>query len=583
MCFTKQYVLQLISFCVLFFCVACGEVHYYDFVVKEANFTRLCSTKSLLVVNDSFPGPTLHVRKGDTAYVNVHNQGNYGITIHWHGVLQPGNSWFDGPEYVTQCPIEPGTNFTYQVLFTTEEGSLWWHAHSDWTRAGVHGAIVISPADGTDYPYPTPDGEEILVIGSWYKGEVNQIVSENLISGADLPISDSYVINGQPGDFCNCSKEGTYRWMVEPNRTYLVHLINAAMNAEHFFTISGHNFTVVGTDGTYLKPIETDYLVIGAGQTMDILLTTNQPQGQYYIAIRQFYTVKLIYNYDKTNVTAILQYTGSDIEVPGGTPTFPTSLPVYADFRAAAEFESQKRSLASEVHPVDIPMNISTSMFVVIGLGQIVCPKHDCGGLNGNKLTSSMNNISFINPSTDVLLAYYKNISEIYSLDFPNKPPSYFDFTNDATPNSSNVSIPLNATKVKVLDYNEEVEIIFQGSNVLDVTEIHPMHLHGHTFYVVGSGHGNFDPELHPKTYNLIDPPEQSTVSVPKAGWATVRFRARNPGVWLWHCHFDRHLSWGMDSVFIVKNGGTPETSLRPPPEYLPPCKVPHKKSFHAF
>lgn len=43
-------------------------------------------------------------------------------------------------------------------------------------------------------------------------------------------------------------------------------------------------------------------------------------------------------------------------------------------------------------------------------------------------------------------------------------------------------------------------------------------------------------------------------------------------GVWLWHCHFDRHLSWGMDTVFIVKNGGTDETSLRPPPPGMPAC-----------
>ena len=46
-------------------------------------------------------------------------------------------------------------------------------------------------------------------------------------------------------------------------------------------------------------------------------------------------------------------------------------------------------------------------------------------------------------------------------------------------------------------------------------------------------------------------------------------------GVWLWHCHFDKHFTWGMATVFIVKNGKTPETSLLPPPAYMPPCTVP--------
>ncbi|CAL5332897.1 unnamed protein product [Camellia sinensis] len=46
--------------------------------LKETNFTKLCITSSVLTVNDSFPGPTIHVRKGDTAFVNVHNHGTYG-------------------------------------------------------------------------------------------------------------------------------------------------------------------------------------------------------------------------------------------------------------------------------------------------------------------------------------------------------------------------------------------------------------------------------------------------------------------------------------------------------------------------
>lgn len=60
-----------------------AEVYFYDFVVREKNYTRLCETKSILVVNDSFPGPEIRVHKGDTVYVNVHNQGYYAFTIHW--------------------------------------------------------------------------------------------------------------------------------------------------------------------------------------------------------------------------------------------------------------------------------------------------------------------------------------------------------------------------------------------------------------------------------------------------------------------------------------------------------------------
>ena len=79
---------------------------------------------------------------------------------------QPRNPWSDGPENITQCPIQPGKNFTYEVIFSSEEGTLWWHAHSDWSRATIHGAIVILPQIGTTYPFPKPYAEKVLILGT---------------------------------------------------------------------------------------------------------------------------------------------------------------------------------------------------------------------------------------------------------------------------------------------------------------------------------------------------------------------------------------------------------------------------------
>ncbi|MBA0623997.1 hypothetical protein Godav_009413 [Gossypium davidsonii] len=125
----------------------------------------MCNTSTLLVVNNSYPGPEIRVHRGDTVFVNVHNRGKYGFTIHWHGVKQPRNPWFDGPEFITQCPIRPRTNFTYKIILSEEIGTLWWHAHSDWTRGSVHGAIVILPVENETYPFPTPDGEQTIILG----------------------------------------------------------------------------------------------------------------------------------------------------------------------------------------------------------------------------------------------------------------------------------------------------------------------------------------------------------------------------------------------------------------------------------
>uniref|UniRef100_A0ACD5WIJ2 Uncharacterized protein n=1 Tax=Avena sativa TaxID=4498 RepID=A0ACD5WIJ2_AVESA len=125
---------------------------------------------------------------------------------------------------------------------------------------------------------------------------------------------------------------------------------------------------------------------------------------------------------------------------------------------------------------------------------------------------------------------------------------------------------------VKVLAYGTAVEVVLQGTTILG-GDSHPIHLHGFSFYVVGRGLGNFDRHQHPAAmYNLVDPPHQNTVSIPKNGWVAIRFRAVNPGVWFMHCHFERHMVWGMETVFIVKDGKTRGAKVMPPPPNMPSC-----------
>ncbi|OWM81965.1 putative laccase-9 [Punica granatum] len=546
-----------------------ADVHSYDFVLKETNVTKSCLTKSILTVNDRLPGPVIRIRKGDTVYVTVYNQGDYGITLHWHGVKQPRNPWSDGPVFITQCPILPGSNFTYEVMFSDEEGTLWWHAHSDWSRATVHGAIVILPKEGTTYPFPEPDGEEIIVLGSWYKGDLNAEVDEDMAAGTDVPHSVGYTINGELGDFTNCSDDTTYRLFIDYGKTYLLRIVHAVVDAELFFSVAGHNLTVVGMDGAYVKPIVTSYIMISPGQTMDVLLTANGPPGLYYMANRQFSSEDPdVTGFDHSIGSAILQYRG-DYNV-SSSPIFPQSLPPYLDLPDAMSFIKQLRSLANEDYPISVPTNITTRMFITASMNVLCRNKTGCTTAIGNILSASMNNISFANPSVDILDSYYRNITGFYTTDFPDWPLTAFNYTADDY--DTDAVFTDQGTKVKVLNYNESVEIVFQGTSVLSGSMNHPMHMHGHSFYVLGFGHGNFNDETDPKTYNLVDPPKVNTFGVPKNGWLALRFTANNPGVWFWHCHLDRHMTWGMDAVFIVKNGDTEETSLRPPPPGMPPC-----------
>ncbi|XP_061344120.1 laccase-15-like [Gastrolobium bilobum] len=562
MSFGKKMFLQIIL-CFSLICLS-SQTRHYNFVVKEARYTRLCSTKSILTVNGKFPGPTISVHKGDTIYVNVHNKGKYNITLHWHGVKQPRNPWTDGPEYITQCPIQPGGKFRQKIVFSTEEGTLWWHAHSDWTRATVHGAIKIYPRKNSTYPFPKPDADIPIIFGEWWKNDVNKVYKESIETGGAPNISDAITINGQPGDLFRCSRSETFKLNVDQGKTYHLRIINAAMNLILFFSVAKHNLTVVGADAMYTKPITRDYICISPGQTMDVLLHANQEPNHYYMAARAYSTGGA--PFDNSTTTARIHYSGN--YGPPLSPSLPY-LPKNNDTHAAFDFIRSIKGLPLKFSH-KVPKNIKNHIVTTISVNTFPCPNgKSCQGPNGTTFAASMNNISFETPRFDILEAYYYHIKGVFRKGFPRLPPLIFNFTADFLPLTLN--IPKRGTKVIVLNYGSTVEVVIQGTNVVGGID-HPIHLHGFSFHVVGYGFGNFNKSKDPMSYNLIDPPMLNTVIVPVNGWAAIRFVATNPGVWFMHCHLERHLSWGMKTVFIVKNGALLNETLPPPPLDMPPC-----------
>ncbi|XP_020223381.1 laccase-15 [Cajanus cajan] len=537
----------------------------YNFVVREARYTRLCSTKPILTVNGQFPGPIIRAYHGETVYVNVHNKAKFNITLHWHGVKQPRNPWSDGPEFITQCPIKPGGKFRQKLIFSIEEGTIWWHAHSDWARATVHGPIIIYPQPGTSYPFPKPDAEVPIVLGEWWKSEVKDVYDEFLRTGGTPNNSDAITINGQPGDRFPCSKSDTFKLNVHRGKTYLLRIVNAALNLNLFLSVSKHNLTVVGADSSYSKPVTRDYICISPGQTVDALLHANQEPNDYYMAARA-YSSAVGVTFNNATATARIHY--KENHTPTKSPSLPY-LPPYNDTQAAFDYYRSIKGLP-ETYPYKVPTNITTHLMNTLSVNTVPCSEgQTCAGPNGTSFASSMNNISFESPNIDILQAYYYHITGVYDKGFPRSPPLVFNFTAEYLPLV--LEIPKKRTKVAIIKYGSTVEIVFQGTNLVAGID-HPIHLHGTSFYVVGYGFGNFDKHKDPMTYNLVNPALANTVLVPKNGWAAIRYRAANPGVWFVHCHLERHLSWGMETLFIVTNGKRSDEKLLPPPPDMPRC-----------
>jgi laccase len=318
----------------------------------------------------------------------------------------------------------------------------------------------------------------------------------------------------------------TFKMNVDYGKRYLLRIINAVMDEELFFAIANHKLTLVGKDGLYLKPIKTDYIMITPGQSMDILLEANQQHlGHYFMAARS-YSSAFGAGFDNTTTTALLIYNNSHkhhkkrLILP--------NLPPYNKTQASTNFTKKFRSLATKTRPINVPKKVDTHLLFTISVNLLNCT-HDkpCSGPFGMRFAASMNNISLVRPDIDFLSAYYYKIPGVFEMDFPKIPKREFNYTADKLPEYF-LSTSF-GTKVLVLDYDASVELILQGTNVL-ASDNHPVHLHGYSFYVVGWGFGNFDPKKDPKNYNLIDPPEETTVGVPNNGWVAIRFKANNPG-----------------------------------------------------
>ncbi|CAN6442827.1 unnamed protein product [Victoria cruziana] len=535
-----------------------SKVKRYQFNVQTKNISRLCHAKPIVTVNGRFPGPTIYAREGDRVIVNVTNYAQYNLTIHWHGVKQFRNGWADGPAYITQCPIQTGRSYVYDFNVTEQRGTLWWHAHIFWLRATVHGAIVVMPKKGVPYPFPQPAAEFNIVLGEWWHADVEAIEKQANQLGIPPNLSDAHTINGKPGPLFPCSEKHTYTMEVESDKTYMLRIVNAALNDDLFFNIAGHNMTVVEIDAAYCKPFTAQALLLTPGQTTNVLVHAAQAPGRYFMAAKPFQDAAI--PIDNRTATGILQYKGVSTTI---TPIMPPLL-AKNDTNFVKRFNDGLRSLNSAQYPATVPLQIDRHLLFTVGLGKDPCPS--C--VNGTRFSGSINNITFSLPTVALLQAHYYKMGGVFKTDFPDRPTSAFNFTG--APSTANLGTKVD-TRLSWIPFNSTIQLVLQDTNLLGV-ESHPFHLHGYNYYVVGSGVGNFDPNKDTANFNLVDPPERNTIAIPTAGWTAIRFRANNPGVWFMHCHFEVHTSWGLTMAFLVENGNRPEDSVVPPPKDLPPC-----------
>ncbi|KAL0309872.1 UNVERIFIED_CONTAM: Laccase-17 [Sesamum radiatum] len=269
----------------------------YTFNIVQHNVTRLCTTKSIISVNGKFPGPRLVAGK---------------VIGYWlrHGVRQLRSGWADGPAYVTQCPIQTGQSYTYNFTIIGQRGE-WWNVDPE------------------------------------------AVINQALQTGGGPNVSDAYTINGLPGPLYNCSSKDTFKLKVKPGKTYMLRLINAAMNDELFFSIANHTVTIVEADAVYIKPFVTSMVLITPGQTTNVLLRTKPyyPNATFLMAARPYFTGQG--TFDNSTVAAILQAYFSKNSYGIYTTDFPSNPPNPFNYTGSPPNNTQDLEIMIQTNPAN--------------------------------------------------------------------------------------------------------------------------------------------------------------------------------------------------------------------------------------
>lgn len=464
-------------------------------------------------INGKWPIETIEANVGDTILINAHNGlGNQTTSLHFHGLFMNGTNHMDGPSMVTQCPIQPGDSFLYNFTIT-QPGTYWYHSHSEGQYPdGLRGPLVIHDPES---PFTGKYDEEIVMtLSDWYHDEMRVLIPQFLRKGNPTgaePVPQAALMNDTQN----------LKVPVEQEKTYLVRLINIGGFAGQYFWIEGHNMTIVEVDGVYTKPTAAEMIYLSAAQRCSFLLTTKGSDAANFPIVASMDTTLFDVMPDDLdwNVTGWLVYDeAKDLPKPAIVDEF-------------APFDDVNLIPYDEMEILPEPNRI-------IELDVVMDNLHD--GAN----YAFFNNITYKAPKVPALY------TALTSGDKATNPHIYGSYTNSF-----------------VLEKGDVVQIVL---NNLDSGR-HPFHLHGHDFQAIyrsaeedgmWPGSGVEYPQV---------PMRRDTIVVYPNGFVVLRFKADNPGVWLFHCHIEWHVTSGLIATFI-EDPLTLQSTIELPKNHLAVC-----------
>ncbi|CAK7208744.1 hypothetical protein SEUCBS140593_000277 [Sporothrix eucalyptigena] len=537
-------------------------VREYNWVVQNIEANPDGVFRTMTTINGKFPGELIRCNEGDTIVVNVENRAVNATALHWHGLFQNGTNHMDGTPGATQCPIAPGRSFRYEFTVQGQSGTYFYHGHQGAEALdGMIGPIVIHSRDEKKNQLLPYDTDRVVLVQDWYHDHSGGLLKEALAPGSESsPLPNGALING--ANVVNCDAYPDRRCDnttgarlpaldLESGASHRLRFINIGGFAWFEVSLDRHlSLPVTEIDGIDVAPVLEKTLLIAPGQRYSVVLTANEtstPDRAFWLRARittHCFAEYTLAGQDNPQAAAIVRYTDStNSRLKIDKNRIPTTNGDSGAYIVVCQ-DMNTRKAPNTYQPVPAlraPEHADHSYFFRLNLE-----------IHGYRLQRGYLNESSYRPNL-LSPALYRAIDGLKSGNASFNTP---DGVASAAAFDRSTELVIAHKEIKVID------LIFQNFD----EGSHPLHLHGHQMFVLGSGHGYFPGYesfgLKPDGRGLLDPHNDSAianpvrrdvVSVEGFGWTIVRVVVDNPGVWKFHCHMIWHGDGGMGMLLLSR------------------------------
>lgn len=149
------------------------------------------------------------------------------------------------------------------------------------------------------------------------------------------------------------------------------------------------------------------------------------------------------------------------------------------------------------------------------------------------------------------------------------KVPSLYSALTVGSEYANNSRVYGTHTNSYILNHHDVIEIVLNNGD----DGAHPFHLHGHNFQLVHRSEEDAGIFIDGEDVKLPKTPmRRDTVVVKGNGNIVIRFRADNPGVWLFHCHIEWHMDQGLIATMI--EAPLQLQDMKVPTDHLDACRA---------